>query len=93
MPNAKNAYSVGRAPPRSVVELLASRQAIAAAARPHSEEIVLAPGVISSRVPHFGHTALLEWAATSAAGISALQCGHMRTLTAHLAVRMSAIIG
>src|SRR5580700_6847278 len=78
IPNARNAYSVGRTPLRSPVELLASRQAIAPATKPQTEEIVRAPCATSSRVPHFGHSTLSECAATSGAGILVLQCGQMR---------------
>jgi hypothetical protein len=57
---------------------------MAAAARPHRVEIVLVPGATSSRVLHWGHSTLSEYAATFAAVISVLQCGQMRTATAHL---------
>src|SRR5579863_5089622 len=92
MPKARNAYRVGRTPPRSLVEPLESRQAIVPAASPQRVEIVRDPEATSSRVPHFGHTMSLEYAAASDAGISALQCGQIRTATAHLPMRTPTII-
>src|SRR5450759_3843661 len=87
MPNARNAYSVGRTPPRSPPELIDSRHAMAAAARPQRVEIVRVPGATSRRAPHLGHSTPNEYAATFEAVISVLQCGQMRTATAHLPVR------
>jgi hypothetical protein len=92
MPNARNAYNVGKTPPRSLVEPVESRHAIAPAARPARVEIVRDPGATSSRVPHFGHSISFERAAASGAEISALQCGHMRTATIHLQTRTPTII-
>jgi len=91
MLNARNAYSVGRTPPRSLVEPMESRHAIAPAARPANVEIVRDPGATSSRVPHFGHTISFERAA-SGAGISVLQCGQVRTATIHLQTRTLTLI-
>src|ERR1035437_7207584 len=84
MLKARNAYSVGRTPLRFPPGLLESRHAIAAAARPNNEESVRAPGATSSRVLHWGHSILSEYAATFAAALSVLQCGQRRTATAYL---------
>jgi len=84
MPNARNAYSVGKTPPRSPAEPIESHHAMAAAAKPHREEMVRGPVATSRRTPHFGHTTLSECAATSGAGISVLQWGQTRTATGHL---------
>ena len=92
MPNARKAYSVGRVPPKSVVEPAESRQAIAPATSPASVEMLRDPGATSSRVPHFGHTISFERAAASGAEISVLQCGQMRTAKAHLPMRTPTII-
>src|SRR5713226_4500447 len=86
-PKARNAYSVGRTAPRSPPALLESCHAIAAAARPQKEEIVREAGAISSRALHFGHSMVFEYAVAFAALIPVLQCGQMRTATAHLTVR------
>jgi len=86
-PNARNAYNVGRTPPRSLVEPLESRQTMAPAASPARVEIVRELEATSSRVPHFGHSMSFDRAAATGAGISVLQWGHMRTATAHLPVR------
>src|SRR5882762_2999093 len=87
MPNARNAYSVGRTAPKSPPEPLERRHAIAAAASPHRVEIVRDAGATSSRALHCGHSMLLEYAAAFAAVISALQCGQMRMATVHLSVQ------
>src|SRR4029077_12733194 len=81
-----------KTPPRSLVESMESRHAIAPAASPARVEIVRDPGATSSRVPHFGHSMSFERAAASGAEISVLQCGHMRTATPHLQVRTPTII-
>jgi hypothetical protein len=86
IPNARNAYSVGKTPPRSPPELIDSRQAMAPAARPQNEEISRAPGETSRRVPHLGHSTPNEYAATIEALISVLQCGQMRTAKGHLSI-------
>jgi hypothetical protein len=87
IPNARNAYSVGRTPPRSPPKSIDSRHAMAPAARPQRDEISLAPGATSSRVPHLGHSTPNEYATTLEAVISVLQCGQMRTATVHLPIR------
>lgn len=87
IPKARKAYTVGRMDPRSPPEPLPRRQAIAAAASPHTEEIVRVHELISSLLPHLGQTMSLESAAASGAGISALQCGHVRTAKPHLPFR------
>jgi hypothetical protein len=60
-----------------------NRQAMAPAASPQIVEIVRAPGATSRRVPHLGQSTPNENARTFGAGISVLQCGHVRTATAH----------
>src|ERR1700731_4875106 len=59
---------------------------MAPATRPQKDEMVREPGAPSSRVSHFGHSISLEYATARAAGISALQCGQMRTATRHPSV-------
>jgi hypothetical protein len=85
-PKARNAYSVGKTAPKSPSAPLESRHAIAPATSPQKEEIVRAPGATSSRVPHFGQSTPNENAATMDEFSSVLQCGQMRTATAHLSV-------
>src|ERR1019366_4201072 len=86
IPNARNAYSVGRTPPRSPPESIDRRHAMVAAATPHRDAIVRVPGATSRRVPHLGHSTPNEYATTFEAVISVLQCGQTRTATAHLSV-------
>ena len=68
-----------------------SRQAMAPAASPQIVEIVRAPGATSRRVSHLGHSTPNENAITIGPEISVLQCGHVRTATAHLPVRTTYI--
>lgn len=86
-PKARNAYTVGRTAPKSPLAPLERCHTIAAAASPQREEIVREPGATSSRALHCGHSMLLENAAAFAAEISVLQCGQIRTATAHLSIQ------
>jgi len=84
MPKARNAYSVGNTPPKSVGDPEESRHAIVPAASPQIVDMVREPEATSSRAPHFGHSMSFERATEMGAEISVLQCGQMRTATVHL---------